>query len=368
MLSKYFEIHLNITSGEVGGYEHFIRQVKEPININNLKFSRFTKLLTKQKFIRKLVFFRLIWPDTDLVFPRILFKLLKENYDVVDVLENYSYSSFQAVLAKPLVDTKVAVMNWENIVMPAWRFSLRILVNKRADAFRVPSISAKRKLISEGVDEAKISYIPPCVDVDVFRPEKSNVKEMRGLSDNQVILFVGRLVRQKGLEYLIKSLPQIIKTVPKAMLVVVGDGPFKAELIRLSQELGVTKHVRFLGTYPYDRIQEVYQMADVVVLPSIPTKVWSEQFGYVLIEAMACGKAVVGTRIGAIPEIIIDDVNGYLVPPYSSDSLALSISKLLLDPDKAKDMGKRGREMVIKKFSSSVVKGILSQFYKDLVY
>ncbi|MCP8309558.1 MAG: glycosyltransferase family 4 protein, partial [archaeon] len=219
-----------------------------------------------------------------------------------------------------------------------------------------------------GVDEAKISYIPPCVDVDVFRPEKSNVKEMRGLSDNQVILFVGRLVRQKGLEYLIKSLPQIIKTVPKAMLVVVGDGPFKAELIRLSQELGVTKHVRFLGTYPYDRIQEVYQMADVVVLPSIPTKVWSEQFGYVLIEAMACGKAVVGTRIGAIPEIIIDDVNGYLVPPYSSDSLALSISKLLLDPDKAKDMGKRGREMVIKKFSSSVVTGILSQFYKDLVY
>ena len=158
----------------------------------------------------------------------------------------------------------------------------------------------------------------------------------------RVILTVGRWLateRYKGMDTLITALPRLLTRWPEVQLVLVGTGDDRAWLEDLTEKNGVHRHVHFLTGLSYSELAACYSACEIFALPSK-----GEGFGLVYLEAMACGKPVIGGAHGGAPEIIEDGVTGYLVPHGDPIQLATSIETLLADPVHAKEMGARGRK------------------------
>jgi glycosyltransferase involved in cell wall biosynthesis len=149
-----------------------------------------------------------------------------------------------------------------------------------------------------------------------------------------LLLTVGRLVPQKGQRYLIQAMPAVRRTFPNVRLLVTGTGFLESELRRLAAELGVADAVRFLGRR--DDLKTLMGLADVFVFPSV-----YEGLGVSLLEAATAGMACIASRVGPIPEVISDGVNGVLVAPQSPTELAAAIVRLAGDADLRHRLGAR---------------------------
>ncbi len=179
--------------------------------------------------------------------------------------------------------------------------------------------------------------ITPAVDLKLFYPDFQRKNE-------QTILFVASLTRSeqhKGLRILINAFNMLQKDMPDARLIVVGDGDMKTEYENYVQNLGLQKKVIFRGRLFGKELAVAYQQTDIFVLPSLAP---SESFGMVIIEAMATGKAVIGTMAGGIPRVIDHEKNGLLVESGNPVALSTAIKRLFDDPDFMKKLGEAGRE------------------------
>ena len=152
------------------------------------------------------------------------------------------------------------------------------------------------------------------------------------------VLFLGRLHRQKGVDTLIRALPLLP---PDVTVMLVGDGPERAALRRLTADLGVADRVTVTGFVLHDMVPGLLAGADVVVMPSR-----YEELGTALVEAMAAGRPVVASRVGGIPELVRDGVDGLLVPPDDPAALAKAITRVLANPVLAAELGASGRARV----------------------
>jgi phosphatidyl-myo-inositol dimannoside synthase len=160
----------------------------------------------------------------------------------------------------------------------------------------------------------------------------------------RVVLAVGRWLateRYKGMDTLITALPRLLRNWPELHLVLAGSGEDRAWLEDLADKNGVERHVHFLSGLSNAELGACYAACEIFALPSR-----GEGFGMVYLEAMACGKPVIGGAHGGAPEIIQDGVTGYLVPHGDPIQLATAIHTLLADPAHAKEMGVRGRQTV----------------------
>jgi glycosyltransferase involved in cell wall biosynthesis len=178
------------------------------------------------------------------------------------------------------------------------------------------------------------------VEPDVYAPPAQ-----RPVRDELRLLYVGRLVSKKGLPVLLEALRELRDRGPAARLVVVGDGPARADFEALARRLGLAEQVEFAGAVGQDEIRERYAAADVFCLPS-----FSEGLPVVLMEAMAMELPVVTTAIMGVPELVTDGVHGRLVPPGRADRLVEAIAELAADPSRRAAMGRAGRERVLAEF------------------
>jgi glycosyltransferase involved in cell wall biosynthesis len=181
----------------------------------------------------------------------------------------------------------------------------------------------KRELANLGVEPERIQVLRNGVDLSVFRPvDRDSAREQLGIQ-GPTLLSVGNLVPLKGHDVVIKALPVL----PEITLLIVGNGPNRAALEQLAQDLEVNDRVRFLGTMPHERMCEVYNAADVLVLAS-------EREGWpnVLLEAMACGTPALASSVGGIPEVIRSPAAGLLLTDRNPQTIADSIKTLLQDP------------------------------------
>jgi glycosyltransferase involved in cell wall biosynthesis len=208
----------------------------------------------------------------------------------------------------------------------------------------------------------KLLKIHSGVDISRYMKPNGNMVEKRrslGLDQNgKVIGFVGWLLPIKGPEYLIKAMEYIWPEHPEALLVFVGKGDLEVDLRTQTLRLNANGRIKFLGWR--DDINEIMPIFDMLVLPSL-----NEGMGRVLVEAMAAGKPVVASRVGGIPDLVRHDETGYLVPPADEKALADGIKKLLDDPEKAKQMGQRGKEYC-RQFSLEAMIEKLDDLYSDL--
>jgi phosphatidylinositol alpha-1,6-mannosyltransferase len=182
--------------------------------------------------------------------------------------------------------------------------------------------------------------------------------------EGRVILTVGRWFadeRYKGMDTLITALPRLLMEWPNVQLVAVGEGNDQEWLEQIADGRGVRRHVHFLGGLTYSEVAACYQACEIFALPSR-----GEGFGFVYLEAMACGKPVIGGAHGGAPEVIDDGKTGYLVQHGDAGQLATSLEALLADPVLAREMGARGRERVEREFRFNVFAKSFKKIMRDL--
>ena len=234
----------------------------------------------------------------------------------------------------PIVSTK---HNPDPFRLGPWRHAERMLARR---AKRIIAISeAVRRFSIEEVElpAEKFELVYYGLD-DLPRPWAPNPPVQ--LPEGPLLLCVGRLVVQKGIDTAIRSLPRI----PEAALLVLGDGPGRAALLRLANELGVGDRLLMPGRV--GDIAAIYQRADLLVHPAR----W-EGFGLAMLEAMLAGKPVVATEAGSAPEIVVDGETGVIVPASDPPGMAAAVNIILGEPNLARGYGNRGLERARAEFS-----------------
>lgn len=208
----------------------------------------------------------------------------------------------------------------------------------------------------------KCRVIPHGADLSRFEPTPEIIQQAAAIRQRYhqkpLLLFVGLLRYYKGLAYLIEAMQQV-----DARLLVVGQGPQGDEWRALSERLGLTDKVIFLGRVGDQELLALYQACDTFVLPSIHR---SESWGAVQIEAMASGKPVICTELGTGTSFVnLDGVTGYVVPPEDSTALATAINRLLADPELRQRLGHNARQRAQQEFSATIMIERLVQFYRE---
>ncbi len=196
-----------------------------------------------------------------------------------------------------------------------------------------------RELALKTDDSARVHVIPDGVDLSKFRPVKRDVNP-----EKVKILAIGRLIPRKGFDYLIRSLPEVTKMAERDFCVeIVGDGPLRAELTQLVEQLEVADKVIFAGTVPYERLAEKYQQADVFVLSSL-----AEGMPLVVLEAMASGLPIIASGVQGIEELVKEGVNGHLFSPGDCESLSRHLAAIINDDAVRPRMGEESARIVKK--------------------
>ena len=248
------------------------------------------------------------------------------------------------------------------------RFLIRRFTNK------VIAISAAvaHELAPELIEKGVLQVIPNGVDLSEYRYEIQSKRVLSDLSlksETPLIAFVGRLDHWKGADVFLKAVALCHKRCPSAhFLVVGGEVPGRAEyaanLYQLAESLGIRDIVHFTGwRYQSQDMPEVYSAIQLSVLAST----WPEPFGLVLIEAMAMGKPVVATNHGGAPEICVNGVTGILVPPGDAQKMAEAFEFILSNPDKAQEMGTKGRKRVEEFYDETKCARKIEQLYLEMM-
>ncbi|MDP3685675.1 MAG: glycosyltransferase family 4 protein [bacterium] len=191
----------------------------------------------------------------------------------------------------------------------------------------------KQHLFRLGIPEQKIVKFYTGVAEDFFSAP-AGIEEFRSryvLGGKRVVTCVSRLVPRKGIDVLLRAFADVVRDLPDAHLIIVGDGPERARLETLARSLNLARHVYFLGIVPMDDVRRALAVADVFVLTPIVMDVDVEGFGIVYVEAAAAGKPAVGTRTGGIPEAVLDGETGLLVPERDAAATAVALVRLLVD-------------------------------------
>lgn len=239
-------------------------------------------------------------------------------------------------------------------------------VNRRAmrHAQRVVVIShalARFVVEVEGIDPARVVTVHYGFEAPPPDPEARRTARLTlGYTDELLVGVFGRLVRQKGVDVLLDAFAAVQPRQPEARLIVIGDGPLRADLEKQTYDLGLDGVVRFTGWI--EQARRLMPACDVIVVPSR----W-EGFGLVTLEAMGHARPLIASRTSALPEIVIDGDTGVLVPPEDSVALAAAIDALLSDKHKAETYGMAGYKRLVCDFSIEKMVEATLNVYHDVI-
>ena len=262
------------------------------------------------------------------------------------------------------------VVDYSSIPVNYHMFRERLLWSSADRILTVSQASADDVTETYGIKPRVTRVVYNGVDPNVFKPEPDGLlpSQLAPFEGKRIILYVGHFGVRKGLSYLIRAMKTISKEVPDVHLVCVGGVPkwlggidFAALLRQEAEVNGVADHVTLMGAVKHNELARFYNASELFVLPS-----YYETFSKVCVEAMACGRPVVATRSGGIPEVVEDGKTGSLTTYGSVPDLTSKILELLTDGAKSKQMGKTARERVLKYFTWEEVADRVSSVYKEL--
>lgn len=219
-------------------------------------------------------------------------------------------------------------------------------VFKRADRIILVSNELKKILSNYFEVSDKLLVIGNGIPINKIYTCKDNIDPSNNKNKGFMLLSVSCLIERKGIDYNLRALSKLINKYPELRYIIVGDGIEKDKLRELAKELGVYERVEFTGMLSHDDVLKYMKEADIFSLPS-----WNEAFGVVYIEAMACGKPVIGCEGEGLKDFVRNFETGLLVKPKDVDSLAEAMDFLLTNPDKAKEIGERGRKLVLDNYT-----------------
>lgn len=226
-----------------------------------------------------------------------------EGADVVHSAELGVWFSHQPARLKARLGFKLVLTVWETIPLRATYRAFRGRAYReetipQVDLFLATTERAREALLLEDVPAERIEVCPPGVDLERFAAARGEAEAL--------VVSPGRLVWEKGHQDVVRALAALRREGEAPRLLIVGSGPEERRLRRYADDLGVGDLLEIRGGVPYEEMPHVFARARCVVLASLPTPLWEEQFGMVLAEAMAAGVPIVAAASGAIPEVVGD--------------------------------------------------------------
>jgi len=296
-----------------------------------------------------------------------------KDFDIIHASENFNFFSLQSALKSR--GKKFCLAVDENIPYPLWQHSflmwqVKRLLNRRADLITVTSDLGRRALIHEGVNDDKIFVLPSgAVDTEEFQPGPK-LPERVGLPaelrNTFNILFVGTVQEAKGVPWLVEAFEWLSQEYPDMRLVIVGRDQLEPQHRDLVRRIKDHPSIVWPGSIPYHSMPVIFNLCDLLILPSIPTVNWEEQFGMCLVEAMSCGKPTIATNVGGIPYVVKDQETSLLIPYKSSQAIRNAILRLHEQPDQAKEMGEQARILACQRYSKEATGRRLYEIYSHL--
>lgn len=280
-------------------------------------------------------------------------------------VEPHALALTQIILLRPVSRYRVLFFTWENIYRSP-RFPLGWIEQfnlRRADAALAGNTQAAQVLKHKGFCGTiqvvpQVGVEPAHCEQAVPAPEWAALRQQ-----GSVVGFVGRLVFEKGVADLLEAFARLPESL-NAQLLLIGAGALREELAARAEQLGIAPRVHCVGNVPFRDVPGYLKCMDVMVLPSRTTPKWKEQFGHVLVEAMACGVPVVGSDSGAIPEIIGDA--GLIFPEGDIAELCARLSQVLEDSALRRELIERGIRRATEHYSDAVVAAQTYQAYRGL--
>lgn len=298
--------------------------------------------------------------------------LMTKRYQVVHT--HNSKAGFIGRLAAKLARVPVIVHTVHGFAFhgqePPWRRSLFRSLERLASHWCDQMIFISQPLIDWAVSEGigctgKMATIYSGIEMERFHPvsvqEKHRLRAKWGLHEGDAVIgMVSKLWEGKGHAFLLRAFKEIKEEKPQAKLVIVGEGYLMESLKTLASRMELSEAVIFTGFL--EDVPQIIATFDLAVLPS-----YFEGMGRVLLEAMAMEKPVVGTRVGGIPDLIEEGLNGYLVSPGNEKELAGAVLKILNDQDLALKMGQAGRKKMTERFSAESMVRSIEEVYIELL-
>ncbi|NWF77964.1 MAG: glycosyltransferase family 4 protein [Chloroflexi bacterium] len=287
---------------------------------------------------------------------RILRSLLRQNYDIVHTHTRFFVTAFLGFLfAKfkriPLVHTEhgarhsIVPNKLIDFISRAYDHTLGALVVKSAR--RNIGVSQAACWFLKHLGTAHVQVIYNGIDTNIFKREKTNYRQKLGISNEAlVITFVGRLIYAKGVQDLISAFSKIKDTAPELKLLIVGDGPYRADLENLAQQTDCASDILFLGQKSQDEVIDVLSVTDIFVNPS-----YSEGLGISSLEAASIGLPIIATDVGGTSEIITTHETGILVKAGDVGQLAEELCRLGANIELRKKLGENARRLAEQKFN-----------------
>ena len=210
-----------------------------------------------------------------------------------------------------------------------------------------------RKAISKALSaraQSAMVKIAPGIDVEHFiSTDASSLRESLGLADKKVIVSVGRLVHRKGQDHLIEAMPEILKNVPRAHLLLVGEGPYREHLQNLVHQLKLESSVTFIGRIQYLDLPMYICVGDIFAMPSRSRLMGLEVegLGIVYLEASSCGLPVLAGDSGGAPDAVIQNETGLVVSGTDNKEIAFAAVALLTNLEASQKMGTVGRQWIV---------------------
>ena len=245
-------------------------------------------------------------------------------------------SGMPALLSNKLLKIPYAIYGrGSDVYLPGW-FTKLTAKGILRNASAVIALTEHMKDAMQALYSRDVIVVPNGINLN-----ENAEREAEGGDPGKKILFVGRLHPVKGTQYFLGAMKIVHQELPEAKLVLVGDGEEREHLETLTDNLGIRECVEFAGRVPHERVQDYMNQAEVFVLPSL-----SEGFPVTILEAMACGLPVVATRVGGLPDVIEDGVNGYLVKAKEPSEIAEALLKLLLDEQLWETISKTNKQKI----------------------
>ncbi|MBD1399350.1 glycosyltransferase family 4 protein [Pelovirga terrestris] len=300
--------------------------------------------------------------------PRLVFQSLRIIKDFKpDILQSHSYKSHVICFCLKIITGTPWIAFFHGWCTGGFKIKLYKYLDKFlfgfADRVVVVSNGMASGLNKRWIGKNKIYTIYNAVDPNEYAltDSTSNIREQYGIcSSAPLIGVVGRFSHEKGHCYFVEALPQIIKKIPGLKVLFIGDGPLQEEIQQQVDQSGLKSHVIFTGYQ--SNVQNFYREIDLLVLPSL-----SEGMPNVALEAMLFGKPVVATRVGGVPEVVVDGETGILVDSQNAEQLSAAVIRLFKHPEMLRDFGVSGRERVLSEFNPEERVKKIAALYEEVL-
>ncbi len=293
-------------------------------------------------------------------FFRLIFLIRRERVDIVNT--HSSKDSWIASFAARLAHRPI-LLRTRHVTIPISNHPFNIVYKLPHRIITVSNYVRETMIRKNRIKPEKIISIPTAINLKKFDFKMSGSKVREKLRiDPEVPLvgMIGVIRTEKGHPYFIEAAQRILKVHPKVRFLIVGQEPKGKTIVRRVRELKLEKKILVTGFRP--DVPQVLAALDIFTMPSL-----REALGTALLEALAMKKPVIATRVGGIPEVIIHNQTGLLVPPADSKALARAILELLENKEKAERLGRNGRKLIEEKFSQETMIGKIEDLYRELL-